>query len=190
MINSIPILTNALSTLKETSKSNHSGTVEYMTTSTLPAIDFDNVKNNYIKPLSVPETPKSSDALYIKGEDEMYLIEFKSGEMDTKKIYDVRLKIFDSLLILTDILGIGISHTRQNLNYILVYNLSKNPPKEESDNAQISLSRTSIKKHFLKKGKNRLIEWSLGRFEKLYFKDVYTVTKDEFENEFVNMWQI
>jgi len=187
MINQIKILSDSISTMMETSKCTSSGTV--MTESQLCVVNFDDVKKSYIKKLSVPEMPKSSDALFTDKKGGMYLIEFKNGVMDTEKIYAVRLKIFDSLLILTDILEKGVSTTRQSLNYILVYNENKNPLKKENDEVQNSKSKRQIKKHYLAKGKKRLIEWSLARFEGLYFKNVYTITKDEFQSDFVNKWE-
>ena len=188
-VKSMGILNDSVCPLRETSKYNYGGNDFYMTNSTLSVVNFDLVKDRYIETLSVPETPKSSDAFYVDNSEEMYLIEFKSGKMDTKKIFDVRLKIFDSLLMLTDILNRGISHTRLNLSYVLVYNETKNPfTKDEKYGLQISQSRINIGKYFSKKGKKKFVRFSLERFERLYFKDVFTVTEEEFENDFVKIW--
>ena len=179
-VKSIEILYSSTCSLKETSKSDHDGGNDsYMTNSELNVVGFDLVKEKYIKTLSVPEIPKSSDALfYVNNSGEMYLIEFKSGKMDQKEIFDVRLKIFDSLLMLTDILNKGISYTRHNLCFLLVYDETKNPS-----------SRTEIGKHYLRKARKKYIRFDLERFKKLYFKDVFTVTKDDFENDFVKKWE-
>jgi len=148
-IKNIPILNDAACPLKETSFSKINK--YYMTDSIITVINFDSVKDKYIKNLSLSETPKSNDALYIHNNSEMYFIEFKSGDV-AGEIYNVRLKIFDSLLILTDIINKGISFTRQNLTYILVYNEEKN-------------SKTAIKKHYVEsKGKENYIKFSLRRF--------------------------
>jgi hypothetical protein len=124
------------------------------------------VKDKYIEPLAVPETPKSSDALYVAPDGEMYLIEFKNGVMDMRKIFDVRLTIFDNLLMLTDIIHEGISYTRRNLNYILVYNEAKNPDlnEEHGRGYQISQSRVEIAWHFIdKKSKGRFVRFKLNK---------------------------
>jgi hypothetical protein len=181
-VKSIEILNGAICPLKETSKYNHDGNDFYMTNSELSVVDFDAVKNKYIKKLSLREPPKSSDAFYVDNCGEMYLIEFKSGQ-----VRDVWLKICNSLLILTDILNKGISYTRQNLCYILVYNETKNPSVEECE-LQDSQSRTSIGRYVSEKAGKRFIRFSLERFEKLYFKAVFTATEDEFENRFVRNW--
>jgi hypothetical protein len=190
-IKNIEILNNAFCPMKETSLDNHDGNLFYITESMINVINFDSVKDKYIEKLFVSETPKSNDALYIHNNGEMYFIEFKSGYMSSKKIYDVRLKIFDSLLIFTDIINKGISFTRKNLNYILVYNEIKNPltEAEKNNQPQISQSRVNIGKYFTEtKAKKKFIRFSLERFEKLYFKNVFTVTQNEFENYFIKNW--
>ena len=51
---------NHIVTLKETSRDEHySGTISYMTDSKLPVINFDDVKNDYIKDLQLSDAPKS-----------------------------------------------------------------------------------------------------------------------------------
>jgi len=188
-VKSIEILNNSICSLKETSKDNHAGTDDYMTDSMLPVVNFDMVKNEYIKGLKIPEAPKSNDAFYVNGNGDMYFIEFKSGRMDNNKIYGVRQKIYDSLLILTDIINVGISYTRQNLNYILVYNELKNPLEEtEKQELQTSPSRTKIGNWVAKKAKKELIRFRLERFKNLYFKNVCTYTEEEFEASFVKKW--
>jgi hypothetical protein len=185
----IGILKDSTCTLKETSRDNHDGNDFYMTSSLLKVVNFDLVKDKYIKDLSIPEAPKSLDAFYIDCKNEMYMIEFKSGIMDSKKRFDTRLKVFDSLLMLLDILEKGISFTRQNLNLILVYNENRNPFCEESaDKMQTSQSRIDIGRQLRKKANSKLVRFNLLRFEKLYFKNVYTVTEEEFEKGFVANW--
>jgi len=185
-VKSIEILNNSICPLKETSKNN----LGYMTNSMLDVVNFDVVKDKYIQKLKMSEHPKSNDAFYVRDNGDMYFIEFKSGRMDNNKIYGVRQKIYDSLLILTDIIDEGISYTRQNLNYILVYNETKNPLDEtKKEEPQFSPSRTAIGKYFVEeKGQENFIRFGLKRFEKLYFKNVFTVTKEEFENDFVKKW--
>ena len=187
-VDEIQIFNNNKATLKETSKDNHDGVDTFMTTSTLDAVDFDAVKDEYIKEMNLVEAPKSNDALFIGRNGEFYFIEFKNGVMKDKKIYDIRLKIFDSLLIFSDIVGEGISFTRKSLSYILVYNEKKNSSNGETNsNTQISHSRELIAKYFIEsKAKKKYIRFNLERFEKLYFKNVFTYTEEEFENRFIS----
>ena len=53
---------------------------QYMTNSKLEAIDFDEVKNEYINSLNLYKFPHSNDALFIDKENNiMIFIEFKNG---------------------------------------------------------------------------------------------------------------
>jgi len=179
-VKDIPILNNCLCTLKETSLDTENGC--YMTDSTLEVCYFDEVVKKYAKSLTV-NTPKSCDAFYIHDNNVIYIIEFKNGKIDkidqpekSKEMSKIREKIFASLLILTDITQTNISCTRQSLNYILVYNETKNP------------SRISIGKSVSKKGNENFIRFGLARFKGLYFKNVFTVSPKEFEDDFVKKW--
>ena len=186
----IDILSSSTSSIKATSRDDQSPNGIFMTDSMLRVVDFDMVKGKYIKNLSLHETPKSVDALYTDTDGNTYLIEFKNGTLDKKNQYSVQWKIFDSLLILSDIINEGISFTRQNLNFILVYNNEKNPTDAPyAGYLQESQSRVNIGEYvYAKRGKHRFIRFSLERFEGLCFKNVFTVTKEQFENIFVQKW--
>lgn len=188
-VKNFPILNDSICSLKETSKDDHDGTVCYVTDLMLPVVNFDTVKKKYVQGLKLSEFPASNDAFYVSNDGEMYFIEFKAGKVE-EKIHQIRRKIFDSLLILTDIISAGVSSTRQNLSFILVYIEAKNPITEtEREKMQNSPSRTKIDEYFVeKKARGNFIRFGLKRFEKLYFKNVFTVTKEKFENDFVKNW--
>lgn len=99
----------------------------YMTDSSIEVVDFDKVKEEYCSPLKLNEPPKSCDALYLK-ENKVFLIEFKNGIVNT---FDVRKKIYDSILLFTDLTNCGISQTRKDIEYILVYDREKNSKNKE-----------------------------------------------------------
>ncbi len=163
------LLLKHMSNLKETSKDDHGEGETYMTYCEYPAVNFDKVKDEYITGLHISENPRSNDALLITPDNKSFFIEFKNGYMDNKKIFDVKGKIYESLPILTDIIGKGISYTRNELGYILVYNGVKNDPSID------------IKKHIAGKAKAELIRFDLERFKNFFFKDVHTYTETEFE---------
>ena len=91
-----------------------------MTESLHSAINFDRVKDAYNQKVNCLDTPKSNDALLQEG-GTLYFLEFKDGDVEKEK-HEIGRKIYDSLLILTDIIGRGISYTRENMVYILIYN--------------------------------------------------------------------
>lgn len=55
----------------------------------------------------------------------MIFIEFKNGIISQTVNYELRLKIYESLLILLDIINENISFSRKKISYILVYNEDK-----------------------------------------------------------------
>ena len=171
-INSYPIFLENITTLKETSRSNPDGKTEtFLTESQLQVVNFDKVKEEYVRPLGLPEQPFSNDALYMDGDGNLTFIEFKDG---FTKEYDIRRKCFDSLLIFTGIIDRGTCFTRENMDYILVYA----PEKNEK-------SKDKISTYFSKKGGRELIKFRLGVFENYCFKEVHTYTPEEFEEKFV-----
>ena len=127
-----PILRNNVSTLKETSIDKHDiNNIKYMTYSERIAVNFDSVKEEYIKNLSLSEIPKSNDALFLSKNNKLIFVEFKDGFMDTTKKFSVRKKIYDSVIILTDIFNTGISKLKGKMEYILVYNETINSNEKE-----------------------------------------------------------
>lgn len=186
-IEEYPIL-NHVVTLKRASKDENGGRVEYMTESQVGVINFDKVKEAYAKEKGLKNHPKSNDALYIQQGDNDTFIEFKNGYMEKRKGPELKEKIYDSLLILTDIIGENISYTREHLNYILVYNGVKNSDNENINpktKVQESQAREQISKSIFDRSKGRRIDFGLDKFKGYCFKEVATYTKEEFEQEFV-----
>lgn len=155
-------------TLKEISfdKANQ----EYMTHSSLIAVDFDRVAINYEKRWKlICNRPASVDALYFD-QDYQFFIEFKNGNI-TNEVKKVKQKIRDSILMFCDITNTNMAYTRKNITFILVYNEDKP-------------SRTHIKNHFSKKAMEPLVRFGLGVYAGSHFSQVYTLTKNEF-NQFI-----
>ena len=188
--NEIEIFCKNITTLKKTSLDDENMAEQYMTNAKTPVIHFDRVKKAYARGLEQkPEfLPCSSDALYIGNGGKISFIEFKNGKMNGKQRYGVYQKIYDSLLIFCDITGKTVTFCRENAEFILVYNEMKNSEiKEEKETGELqeSESRVKIGKYFQKKGKKHFIRFGLERFERLYFRSVFTYTETEFEDEFV-----
>lgn len=169
------VFNNNISTLKETSKDDANG--EYMTESLLPVINFDLAKNQYFKESKniQSEGITSNDALF-ESDGKLTFIEFKNGKIAGDVKYSVWLKVYDSVLLFTDIVESNISYTRENMDYILVYNKEKNPETE---------SRATNASLITKLGGRNFVRFGLERFEKYCFQNVYTYSKEEFEKEFV-----
>lgn len=179
----IEIFKNNLSTFKETSYDKDGKIPGYMTDSEIQVVNFDNVKGNYIKGMNLSNTPCSNDALYIGKDKKIYFVEFKNGKMMNPVVYNVHYKIYDSLLMFNDIVNENISFCRQNMYFILVYNEERNSfgGKKQEDS-----SKAIISKFVHKKAHKKFVRFGLERFEKMYFKEVFTYTESEFEEEFLS----
>lgn len=186
------ILKNNISTLKETSIDNHDKTnIRYMTYSEKEAINFDNVKREYIKKLSLSEEPRSNDALFINKNNALVFVEFKNGSIDPTKKFAIRKKIYDSVIILTDIMNIGVSKLRDSMEYILVYNAEVNKDEKDVLEKQKSFVQPSsafdtIAKSISAMGKTEYVCFGVKSFENYCFHKVHTYTEAEFENYLKN----
>lgn len=184
--NDYPILKNNLSTLKETSIDDHDAShIVYMTGSDRQAVHFDGVKNEYIAPLHLHDVPKSNDALFVNKRKELVFVEFKNGFMDGEKKFAVRRKIYDSIIILTDVLDMGISRLKGNMEYILVYNEVINANEKDvlakKSYVQHSEAFNSIAKSISKMANEEFVCFGVKMFEGYCFKKVHTYTEKEFE---------
>ena len=123
----------------------------------------------------MPIRPQSNDALHIALGSNDTFIEFKNGSLRyEEKRKEVRRKVYDSVLMLTDIIGENISYTRKHLNYILVYNETKNPDDENIDvktAVQESQAREEISKSVFRLAQERKILFGLERFKGYCFNN-------------------
>ncbi|MDR1972724.1 MAG: hypothetical protein LBQ46_12490 [Treponema sp.] len=144
----------------------------FMTSSKKRVVNFDKFKESVAAKYAVKNSPNSCDALYMESENEWFLIEFKNGKIDEKKIFQVRGKIFQSLLLLTERLDKTICFTRENLNFILVYNEN--------------IARIEIGKSLCRLASNaKFFPFGPEGLQKIYFKEVSVWTKEEFNSNFV-----
>ena len=177
------IFNDNLKTLHDTSYDKDNN--QYMTNSTFPAIDFDDVKTSYILSNSTLSAAgmRSNDALVILNSQngKFLFIEFKNGIISGSKSKlkleqeKIRSKIGESLLILNDIIKEDLTFDRNNINYILVYNESKNPDFQTQRNNSFSgigaILGSYAKMTFLIDGFDRY---------NIFFHNVKTINEKEF----------
>lgn len=183
-IENYPILNNNISTLKETSKDN--ANEEYMVDSLINVVDFDKVKSEYLRKFKLGDVLKSNDALFISEYGNITFIEFKNGDLSKRvKVKALKEKIPDSLLILLDIIDKTVSFARNNIDYILVYNETKNPDNQNNNEMKISKNRTKIAHDLFKLANKKPTRFNLGLYENLFFHKVYTYDEEEFKKDFI-----
>ena len=190
--NDYDILKKHISLLKITSVDDHDkANIRYMTESEKAAINFDDVKKEYVKGFELSEVPKSNDALFINKNNELVFVEFKNGFMDNSKKYAVRKKIYDSIIILTDILNMGISRLKCSMEYILVYNEEVNKEEQEVLEKEKSIVQSSpafdsIAKSISTMANTEYVCFGIRIFENYCFHKVHTYTEAEFEQYLQN----
>ncbi len=172
----VDIFKQCFDCLKETSKdASDKKHVNYMTNSEIETINFDKVKDCYISKYGFVNFGYCSiDALlvYKSTPNKAAFIEFKNGDISkTRALNEVKnsvcKKIRDSVLILLHLLGKDIKFVVENIDFILVYN----------DNHQ-----TSIGNHITSLAKESpFTRFKFGNFERVYFRKVYTLSKEQFE---------
>jgi hypothetical protein len=125
--------------------------------------------------MGLSQIPMSCDALCMTSPNEFFLIEFKNGKIDDLKNHEIKVKIFETLLILTEKLDKTIQFTRENVTFVLVYNEDAAP-------------KFYIHRNVFSHTNNFKVDMGLGRFEKIYFKAVNVYSKAEFESHFVSRY--
>lgn len=176
-----PILRENRESLKNTSKDDSDpNDIQYMTFSEMNVINFDLVKRYYVNGLNLSENAITSVDAVVQIENKILFVEFKNGGVNNRNIKD---KARDSLLVFLGIIGKDITFSRSNIDFIVVYNLQKNPlPKQvRKGQLQETPSKVDIADYFMKKGGKEFIRFDLERYEKLYFRKIHTYSKEKFE---------
>ena len=148
-----------------------------MVESNAPIINFDHVKTGYLNALGKTEECAASvdalgESLASDNKDYFYFIEFKNGEIDAENI---RNKVAESLLMFNDITHKEIKETRENAEFILVYNPQKKQYRPQEQRA-IHLSRI---------GKAPCPFYGLGKYQGTYFKRAYMMSAELFAKEMI-----
>lgn len=178
------IFKNYQQTLKNISIDDHDlKNPEYMTESDYIAVNFDKVKEEYVRRHGLYYHPKSSDAI-VEKDGKITIIEFKNGNIDRELVKAIREKMLSSVVMYCDLENRTPTFTRENVDFILVYNYDKNPFKAN----QIKNSRwkDDLRKGLYKKAKLRFKQFGLEQFEGYIFKNVYTYSMRDFKTEFTD----
>ena len=186
-LSAYPIFSGHIESLKETSLDDRDGkNALYMTEDEREVINFDEVKKEYISRLGLSKTPSSSDALLENSEGHPVFIEFKNGKVNKQKEYEIQKKIYDSVLIFSDITGCRISDHREKAEFILVYNEKANAQNKEivenkASYVQDSGAFNDFAKTMGRLAKEEQVFFGLRQFERYCFKEVHTYTENEFK---------
>lgn len=174
---------------------------------TIPVYNFDDLTMKYVSiRMHRSQIPPSDDALYIDA-NHFAFIEFKNGCVDNKQKNQISKKIYSSLLLLFDLAENvqkvridfipNISYSRDNIDFILVYNEGKNSQetkaggkskglKKTSETPQPSLKRMEIYQSIANNANQEIIRFGLSFYKGYVFKNVHTYTDKEFKMMFID----
>ena len=191
-LSSFQIFNNHISNLKQTSidDSDNSRSPQFMTDSLITAINYDAVKDEYVRTLQLSEIPKSNDALFDDGRGHLVFVEFKNGKIGRRKQFEIRKKIYDSVLIFSDITSEKISDIKTYVNYILVYNESANAQNHDDETLLDKIehfngavpSLTTLQKTISNLSKEEFVCFGISAFKNYCFNSVHTYTESEFKH--------
>ncbi|MDF7638193.1 hypothetical protein PT285_01915 [Lactobacillus sp. ESL0791] len=185
----LSLVRHCKSTIKECSydDDNH----EYMFVSPKVAYNFDAIKNVMLREVyqNIPGKPSSSDAL-LEVAGKYVFIEFKNGKFNK---FNVEKKMYDSAIILSELLNITMQEIRSSCYFVLVYNEGKNLVQSKNQgyvtdyapellNKNDSPSRDYIARRISKNAKKHFIKFGYEMFKGFLYADVYTSTKAEFQD--------
>lgn len=160
---------------------------EYLTDLDIQVYNFDDIKEAYVSDVrvslsSIASTFRSNDALYNKN-GKLIFIKFKNGCITSGRAKEeIRSKISESLLILSDILDSTLKEIRNICYYVLVYNKEKNELFENQRRYPTYLLGNRLA-HLA--GANFLIN-GFDRY-RVFFHEVYTINENELENVLNNL---
>ncbi len=141
---------------------------EFLTESTLLAVDFDRYTEDMYRGQN---TPSSVDALYSAAVYN-YLIEFKGGKAANIKEKALRKKNRDSITTLIDKAGESEENIKTKYIYVLVFTPENDPERG------IGASLGSL-------ADERFFAFGLDAFIGNTFLDVHTISAESFNNDFI-----
>ena len=146
--------------------------------STHEVYDFDKLTEKVAELYRGKKPLCSCDALYIKDNDNIYLIEFKNVISSNVPRKSLRYKAYDSIMTLQCAYdsSLSINDIKHKVTFIFVYNNAAGRPELTH-----SQSMKQMKNKMYKWAKEpRVILYDLEIYKGVFYKDIYTVDKSEF----------
>ena len=163
------------STLGEKSKDDNGNCV---IESDQEVFDFDEITKEIADIYCVKKPLTSCDALYIKDDDHIYLIEFKNTRKSNMPKKELFRKAFDSIsnLAFAFFSTLSLEELKERVYLIIVYNDDALIEKEQES---VSFNSLKNKLKHLSKSKPTVL-FGLEIYENVLYKKVITVEKDIF----------
>ena len=171
----------AKSTLNETSKDDEGNTVvDYQN----PVYNFDIITRDIADIYRVKKPHNSCDALYVKDDAHIYLMEFKNVRKSRVPKKELHRKAYDSIMTLQMAFfpELSLDELKMRVVLIVIYN---NDGIVEKEQDSISFDAFKSKLSSLSKSQNEIL-FGLEIFRGILYKDVLTLEKQEYEETIHN----
>ena len=145
--------------------------------------DFDKITEKVAKHYRASKPHDSCDALYIKDEDNVFLVEFKNARSSHVPKKSLKQKAYDSIMTLMCALSpsLSLEETKRKVTLVFVYN---NAAGRESVTPSKAMEQMK-NKMFKLSNEPKVILFGLEIYKGVFYRDVYTVDKTEFIE---NIW--
>ncbi len=171
-LDSVSIFAKNKDTLKNTSLDTSKSPAFPMTKNENKVINFDKVVKDYVSSLNLKVTPKSNDALFKSKNGNIVFIEFKNGKLSDREKFELKGKIFESVIILTELSDKTTAFFREHMEYVLVFNEEACPQEK-------------ISSAVYKNSSKQMIKFGLEYFKGYLFKEVQTITQKRFNQDYI-----
>lgn len=165
----------AKSKLSETSKDDKgNAVVDYQN----PVYNFDSITSDIAGIYRVKKPHKSCDALYIKDDEHIYLMEFKNIRKSRIPKKELHQKAYDSIMTLQMAFfpKLSLDELKKRVVLIVIYNDAGIVEKEQDS---VSFDAFKSKLSGLSKSQNKIL-FGLEIFRGILYKDVMTLEKQEY----------
>lgn len=170
------------STLNETSKDDEgNAVVDYQNI----VYNFDSITSDIADIYRVKKPNKSCDALYIKDDAHIYLIEFKNIRKSRIPKKELHQKAYDSIMTLQMAFfpELSLDELKMRVMLIVIYNDDGIVEKEQES---VSFDAFKRKLCSLSKSQNKIL-FGLEIFRGILYKDIWTLEKQEYIETMHNM---
>ena len=163
------------STLSETSKDDEgNAVVDYQN----PVYNFDSITKDIADIYRVKKPHKSCDALYVKDDEHIYLMEFKNVRKSRIPKKELHQKAYDSIMTLQMAFfpQFSLDELKKRVVLIVIYN-NDGIVEKEQDSASFEAFKKKLSG--LSKSQNEIL-FGLEIFRGILYKDVLTLEKQKY----------
>lgn len=147
--------------------------------------NFDKIAEQVARRYRASKPARSCDALYIKDADNIFLMEFKNTRSSRVPKNHLKQKAYDSVMTLLCAVdpALSLEEVRKKVTFVVIYNNAETNAEHIAESKAIDQMK---EKMYELSNRKRVILFGLEIYKDVFYKDVYTLDKTEFETD---MWK-